>query len=297
MKQVSELLNNITLLLSSFKKEFNSKLTDLLVRDFNETVFLKDKIALWRIIEKTKIGINKNLAEAITVKWQESSTSVYKYLRSSKINATLSVLDYQIYDNLVKETLTKYNKSFSTLNNSFDEFLRRSRAGGFFQEEVRNSIKRMLNGESYDAAKISPIKTLLESSTNGRIVINGKYYGVDFYTDLVTTTALSAAQNRATESLLLDNNITKVIISAHGSNDWCSFFENKIFSLVEGNTEGIPYIGNLPSGGCPFHPFCRHLELPFISSTIPNTAIIDKELLSNNSNFLRKAYKNSKRQS
>jgi len=46
-----------------------------------------------------------------------------------------------------------------------------------------------------------------------------------------------------------------VMITSHGAEDWCRFYEGKVFS-ISGASKDYPPLSEAPNGGTPFHPRC-----------------------------------------
>lgn len=90
------------------------------------------------------------------------------------------------------------------------------------------------------------------------IEINGKFWRMDKYADLVARTSLRDAATDATLNLCdqFDNDLVE--ISNHATDcDICAEFEGNVYSIT-GKTPGYPGIEEYP----PFHPNCKHSILP-----------------------------------
>ncbi len=105
--------------------------------------------------------------------------------------------------------------------------------------------------------------TLLSENWVGFVDKSGRRWDLLNYSEMLTRTKLAEAVSQGTENRLTQNGLDLVMISAHGAEDWCRFYENKIFS-ISGRTEGYPRLEDAPNGGTPFHPRCKHFETPFV---------------------------------
>ena len=108
------------------------------------------------------------------------------------------------------------------------------------------------------------MESMKDSATNGVITVGKRRMALKSYADIIFGVVESSAHSRAAETRLLQNKIRHVQISYHASKDWCSLFENKVFSLIPNDPNGFPFIGELPNGGTPFHIGCAHVEMPFV---------------------------------
>ncbi len=80
---------------------------------------------------------------------------------------------------------------------------------------------------------------------------------------------IKAAQSitMATRNTLLRHGHELIQISSTKSRDgdFCDLFSGKVFALTKEASIrwGVPHVTRLPNGGAPFHPNCRHVELPY----------------------------------
>ena len=71
------------------------------------------------------------------------------------------------------------------------------------------------------------------------------------------------AQTAGTINRVVEAGVDLVMVTAHGAQDGCGFYEGKVFS-VSGGHDKYPSISDLPNGGPPFHPNCKHSLAPFV---------------------------------
>ncbi len=105
--------------------------------------------------------------------------------------------------------------------------------------------------------------TLLDENWVGFVDAAGRRWDLENYSEMLTRTKALEATNAGTENRLIQNGLDLVIITAHGAEDWCGFYENRVFS-ISGKSSEYPPLRDAPNHGCPFHPRCRHSEAPFI---------------------------------
>jgi hypothetical protein len=120
----------------------------------------------------------------------------------------------------------------------------------------------------YDAkGRYIPLKdyseSVLEESWVGFVDKAGRRWDLKNYSDMLTRTKTIEAGNQGTENRLISNGLDLVMITSHGAEDWCKFYEGRIFSLT-GRTPGYPELSQVPNGGCPMHCRCQHSESPIV---------------------------------
>ncbi|HBR33508.1 MAG TPA: hypothetical protein DD734_02675 [Firmicutes bacterium] len=127
------------------------------------------------------------------------------------------------------------------------------------------------------------IEFIAEDSWIGFVDAAGRKWDLLNYTEMLTRTKTAEAVSRGTENRLVENGLDLVMITSHGAEDWCRFYEGKVFS-ISGASQDYPLLSEAPNGGTPFHPRCRHRETPFIEKfeneeTINRAKDLDKKYL------------------
>lgn len=101
----------------------------------------------------------------------------------------------------------------------------------------------------------------------------GRKMRVDRYIEQLVRTQVAQARTNAQRSELLRANYPLVRVSLNEPlhPDMCSLYIGKVFALTEeaSKTFGVPHVAQLPNGGPPFHPNCRHFEIPFFPDMEP----------------------------
>jgi hypothetical protein len=106
-------------------------------------------------------------------------------------------------------------------------------------------------------------RTILDDFGNKPLTINGRQYDIKKYAKLVARTKTREAVTAGTINRMVEMGEDLVMVTAHGSKDGCGFYEGRVYS-VSGGSGKYPSISELPNGGPPFHPNCRHNLSPFI---------------------------------
>lgn len=105
-------------------------------------------------------------------------------------------------------------------------------------------------------------QVLVDEFGEGPVLINGKRYAMDTYSELVARTKMAEAHSIGTIMRNVEAGNDLVMVSAHGADDGCSFFEGQIFS-ISGTSDKYPALSEIDNGP-PFHPNCIHRLLPFV---------------------------------
>lgn len=124
---------------------------------------------------------------------------------------------------------------------------------------------------------------VLDENWVGFVDAAGRRWDLENYAEMLTRTKVLEASNQGTENRLRANGLDLVIITSHHAEDWCRFYENRVFS-ISGESPDYPPLEQVPNHGCPMHPRCRHSEAPFIEKFEGNEVVsfgkgIDKKYL------------------
>lgn len=129
---------------------------------------------------------------------------------------------------------------------------------------LREIAQGITLGESRTLVSSRIEERLAARAVGGWIKVGEKNLKLNTYAELLARTQMRVAHSRGTETRLVSNGIEYVMISLHGSKcDICAPLEGKVFCI--GKSDGVyPPLSILPNEGCPLHPNCLHVELPFI---------------------------------
>lgn len=145
---------------------------------------------------------------------------------------------------------------------------------------IRNNSQQLLtamieSGESYKSVKKELRKKLTEQGISSFTDVGRKQWTIDRYSDMLIRTKSRILHNEGTinrlkeyqeDSTAYNENFDLIQISEHGADDWCSFYEGKVYSL-SGRHEYYPSIETLPNRPYEIlHPNCRHVWLPYVPS-------------------------------
>ena len=132
-------------------------------------------------------------------------------------------------------------------------------------------IRRILAGGAIEGAPRETIRKLrdeLKAIAGDRIGIidrNGGVieFDVGYYAKMVATTQTRQASVLARHQRLRDLGVDLVMVIGSSSENFCTEFVGKVFS-ISGNHPKYPPLADLPWGGPPFHPNCSKTTRPFI---------------------------------
>jgi predicted transcriptional regulator len=144
-------------------------------------------------------------------------------------------------------TLVRRTQLTAARDKAITDSVARGIAEGKARREVSREIKAKLIDELGDAP----------------LVINGRNYRPDKYAELVARTMTREAQTAGTVNRVIEAGHDLVMVTAHGAKDGCGFYEGKVFS-ISGVSDKYPSLDQIPNGGPPFHPNCRHGLAPFV---------------------------------
>lgn len=137
------------------------------------------------------------------------------------------------------------------VDRELDRLISRDLALGIIEGKARREVSNEI------------AERLVQEFGDGPIRIGGRRFSADSYAELVARTKTREAASAGTIRRMVEVGNDLVVVSAHGATDACGFYEGKVFS-ISGTSEKYPSVREMPSGGPPFHPNCRHVLLPFV---------------------------------
>ena len=168
----------------------------------------------------------------------------------------IQVLVNDLQDDLLDST-TRLERGYRTLIRrtqlvtAQDKAITETVARGIAEGKARREVSREIKNKLIDDLK------------DRSLVINGRSYDVGKYAELVARTKTREAQTAGTVNRVIESGHDLVMVTAHGAKDGCGFYEGKVFS-VSGTHGSYPPLANVPNGGPPFHPNCKHGLAPFV---------------------------------
>lgn len=123
-------------------------------------------------------------------------------------------------------------------------------------------------------------KYLLDRS----VTIRGRKYNLEYYNSLV---AFQKSQEALSKGVIERAKYISQLVQVSGEpslrGDYCDAYAGKVFS-TEDNHPVFEFVGDLPNGGCPFHPWCQHtLEVYYPAGddweTLQGLAEVDPEMM------------------
>lgn len=90
------------------------------------------------------------------------------------------------------------------------------------------------------------------------VSIRGRSFNLEYYNSLVSFQKTSEAYSQGVIERAQDTtHLVRVSSEPSLNGDFCDEFAGKIFT-TNPNSSLYEYVGDLPNGCCPFHPWCRH---------------------------------------
>jgi hypothetical protein len=246
--------------------------TKALLRDIDETV------------EKLKQYQNDWIGHTVPVGYQEGSQAVVDKLTKrygmTDINIAFGGIHTQAVNAIVRDTFSDIAAATDFMADNLKQAIRDAAKEkyklGLITGDTRigmtKGLVNSLNKEGFTVyldskGRYIPLReyanTLLEEQWVGFIDKAGRRWDLMNYSEMLTRTKVLEASNVGTENRMRQNGLDLVLITSHHAEDWCRFYENRVFS-ISGQSSEYPPLSETPNGGCPFHPRCKHSESPFI---------------------------------
>lgn len=168
----------------------------------------------------------------------------------------VQVLVWDLQDDLLSATegtLKNYRRVLraTQLPTQLDKYVTAEIGKGVIAGKARREVSRTIRDR---------LLSELEADT---IKVGKRTFSVSNYAEMVARTKTSEAMTAGTINRVLESGEDLVMVTAHGANDGCRYYEGKVFSLT-GASDTYPSIKELPNGGPPFHPNCKHSLVPYI---------------------------------
>jgi|GEM_PF-3174189 len=161
----------------------------------------------------------------------------------------------------------------------FNDLAKRTRfmsesAKKIIRENNKSLLEAMIQQGTSQKQIKQELKDLLEKNgVSSFIDASKKNWKIDRYVDMAVRTKSRILHNEGTinrlkeyqeNSLTYDENFDLIQISNHNAEDWCSLYEDKVYS-VTGNHPVYPSVETLPNYPYKiFHPNCKHVWLPYV---------------------------------
>ncbi|MGH7179794.1 MAG: hypothetical protein ACREJC_20630, partial [Tepidisphaeraceae bacterium] len=102
------------------------------------------------------------------------------------------------------------------LEGAVDKLVTREVALGVIEGKARRGVSEDIR------------QVLVDEFGDGPVIINGRRYALDSYSELVARTKMAEAHTAGTIMRSLETGNDLVMVSAHGATDGCSFYEGKV---------------------------------------------------------------------
>ncbi len=240
----------------------------------------------------------------IPLGYQEGSDAVVDKLTKrygmTDINVSFGGIHTQAVNAIVRDTFNDIAAATNFMAENLKQAIRNAAKEqyqiGLITGETQRGMTKGLVGElnkkgftAYldEKGRYIPLReyanTLLSEQWVGFVDKAGRRWDLLNYSEMLTRTKVLEATNVGTENRLTQNGMDLVLISSHHADDWCRFYENRVFS-ISGKSSEYPPLSQVPNGGCPMHPRCKHSETPFIEKFESDDVIkygkgIDKKYL------------------
>jgi hypothetical protein len=212
------------------------------------------------------------VVDKMTQRYSIAADTINKSFGSVHIDAAKALINSTFQD-VAGLTRNMEDSMRQLLRDSAKEIFNPNLIIGEARRKTSRELVRNLNQKGWtvyydDKGRYIPLKEyvnlVMDENWVGFIDKAGRAWDPMHYSKMLTRTKMAEAASVGTENRLRANGLDLVIIPTnYGTDDWCRFYENKVFS-ISGQTEGYPRLSDVPNGGCPMHPLCRHRQAPFI---------------------------------
>lgn len=260
------IFNNIMVVKSRVYELFSALLGAETLSDL-----IRIKKEILSAIKQGKVLTTQDFNNLITVVYAESLEMTDDLLKQDlklPISIAFNKPHKEAISLLSKITRNDIAKAYDSYNNTVASYISRISISVEAKTKLVTMLEKgtFVEGQSIGDVSKQLRQVMREHVQTGYVLTGSRRYKFDDYMKILARVVPRAVQSRATELRCLQNGVNHVMISFHGATDWCRVYENKVFSLVENDPYGFPSLRSIVNGGTPFHPNCRHVELPFVVS-------------------------------
>jgi hypothetical protein len=196
--------------------------------------------------------------------------AIFAGVRRDKIDSlqgSFHVLDPGVAKQFASDTYSDLAGAADSMSKGAQSTLRRMAAQGVSNADVNTILAGgVIEGKPVQA--IRELKVALEKIHGETITIQDKNgdpmtFSAGYYAKMVAVTKTRQAVCQSRHARLADLGLDLVTIVGKISNNFCSAYLDKVFS-ISGNHPKYPPLSSLPGGGPPFHPNCSKSTAPFV---------------------------------
>ena len=214
--------------------------------------------------------------------YEEADQEAVKILRRANLGQFLAEgLDQEAIDAVTSGLLGPLEKARQSVEFQTTKLFRSTSLASEFQSlalKARRNIPAGLTpGEEAIALEREIASNLRQTFSQNIVSILGSdgrrhRFGLDFYSAMVAQNVRAQAGSTAAiiRARQTGHDLVRVSSQKSLTGDWCDAYRGRVFSL-SGTSPTYPWIGLIPNGGPPFHPWCRHSMSIFISSLYSET--------------------------
>ena len=183
-----------------------------------------------------------------------------KRYKGNEYSAQFSKLHKEAAMVAAEGAVADFNAIANGIEQTFVGYIRRAQYTGAKQAIAREIAGGIVEGASRQTVSYRLVEELRQRAVNGIITVGRANLNVNAYADLLARTVTRAARTEGTLNRAKEYGIDLVIISNTGAVDFCTIFEDQIFSL-SGKSKRYPKLVHRP----PLHPCCTHTLSAFVS--------------------------------
>ena len=181
-------------------------------------------------------------------------------------SVTAPLVHQEAVDVLVEDAQTVLAQSVDGIQSKYRRMVKSTQLKAMQNQLIKDRVALgITEGKARREVSREITQKLIDELKDKPLVINGRSYDPRKYAKMVTRTMTAEAQTAGTVNRVLDAGHDLVMITSHGAKDGCGYYEGKVFS-VGGTSDKYPGLNELPNGGPPFHPNCRHTLVPFVDT-------------------------------
>jgi len=174
-----------------------------------------------------------------------------KRYKGNEYSAQFSTLHKEAAMVAAEGAVADFNAIANGMEQTFVGYIRRAQYTGAKQAIAREIAGGIVEGASRQTVSNRLVEELRKKAVNGIITVGRANLNVNAYADMLARTVTRAARTEGTLNRAKEYGLDLVIISNTGAVDFCTIFEDQIFSL-SGKSKRYPKLVHRP----PLHPNC-----------------------------------------
>ncbi len=217
---------------------------------------IRDEVT--RLRRVNRVWAARYIPEAYKIGFHQDDALLERYLEGDYA-AKFSQLHRDAAMVVAEGAVANLDAVADAIEQTYTDYIRRAQIEAARSQVARSIASGIIEGQSRRTTSRMILDDLRDRLVEGKITVGRVTMRADAYADLLARTVTRAARTEGTVNRLTENEMDLVIMNNTGAVDFCTEYEDQIFS-ISGTSRKYPRLTARP----PFHPNCTHVLSPFV---------------------------------